>query len=50
MIILFFRADEPSSQHRYRKLDMGEFGNIYFIDFDQTRARKRTVQIQEIGE
>lgn len=32
------------------KLDMGEFGNIYFIDFDQTRARKRTVQIQVIGE
>jgi secondary thiamine-phosphate synthase enzyme len=32
------------------KLDMGEFGNIYFIDFDQTRARTRTVQIQVIGE
>jgi secondary thiamine-phosphate synthase enzyme len=32
------------------KLDMGEFGNIYFIDFDQTRARKRTVQIQVMGE
>jgi secondary thiamine-phosphate synthase enzyme len=32
------------------KLDMGEFGYIYFIDFDQTRARKRTVQIQVIGE
>jgi secondary thiamine-phosphate synthase enzyme len=32
------------------KMDMGEFGNIYFIDFDQTRARKRTVQIQVIGE
>ena len=32
------------------KLDLGEFGNIYFIDFDQTRARKRTVQIQVMGE
>jgi len=32
------------------KLDMGEFGYIYFIDFDQTRARERTVQIQVIGE
>jgi secondary thiamine-phosphate synthase enzyme len=32
------------------KLDLGEFGNIYFIDFDQTRARTRTVQIQVMGE
>jgi len=32
------------------KLDLGEFGNIYFIDFDQTRARTRTIQIQVIGE
>ena len=32
------------------ELDLGEFGNIYFIDFDQTRARTRTVQIQVIGE
>lgn len=32
------------------RLDLGEFGNIYFIDFDQTRARTRTVQIQVIGE
>ena len=31
-------------------LDLGEFGHIYFIDFDQTRARERTVQIQIIGE
>ena len=31
-------------------LDLGEFGNIYFIDFDQTRARKRTVQVQVMGE
>lgn len=32
------------------KLDLGKFGHIYFIDFDQTRARTRTVQIQVIGE
>lgn len=31
-------------------LDLGEFGFVYFIDFDQTRARKRTVQIMIIGE
>ncbi len=32
------------------ELDLGEFGNIYFVDFDQTRARNRTVQIQVMGE
>ncbi len=32
------------------QLDLGEFGFIYFIDFDQTRARQRTVQIMVIGE
>lgn len=32
------------------KLDLGEFGFLYFIDFDQTRARERTVQVQIIGE
>ncbi|MBQ8719508.1 MAG: YjbQ family protein [Clostridia bacterium] len=32
------------------ELDLGEFGFIYFIDFDQTRARQRTVQIMIIGE
>lgn len=31
-------------------LDLGEFGFIYFIDFDTTRARQRTVQIMIIGE
>ena len=30
-------------------MDLGEFGHIYFIDFDQTRARKRTVQVMIIG-
>ena len=32
------------------ELDLGEFGFIYFIDFDTTRARQRTVQIMIIGE
>ena len=27
------------------EMDLGEFGFIYFIDFDQTRARERTVQV-----
>ena len=30
--------------------DLGEFGRVYFVDFDQTRARRRTVQVQVIGE
>lgn len=32
------------------KMDLGDFGRIHFIDFDQTRARERTVQIQVMGE
>ena len=32
------------------RLDLGEFGFIHFIDFDQTRARERTVQVQILGE
>ncbi len=32
------------------QMDLGEFGFIYFIDLDQTRARERTVQIQIMGE
>ena len=32
------------------EIDLGEFGYLYFIDFDQTRARKRTVQVTVIGE
>lgn len=31
-------------------LDLGEFGYTYFIDFDQVRARKRTLRVQVIGE
>lgn len=30
--------------------DLGEFGRVHFIDFDQTRGRNRTVQIMVIGE
>ena len=30
--------------------DLGEFGRIHFIDWDQTRARQRTVQVMIIGE
>ena len=32
------------------EMDLGEFGYIYFIDFDQTRARERTVDIIVMGE
>lgn len=32
------------------EMDLGEFGHIYFIDFDQTRARKRTVDVVVLGE
>jgi secondary thiamine-phosphate synthase enzyme len=34
----------------YVNIDLGEFGHIYFVDWDQTRARERQVQIQIIGE
>ena len=32
------------------KLDLGDFGYVYFVDWDRIRARKRTVQVQIIGE
>lgn len=32
------------------EMDLGEFGRIHFIDWDQTRARSRTVQVMLIGE
>ena len=31
-------------------LDLGKFGHIYFIDFDQTCSRSREVQVQIMGE
>ncbi|MGI6688873.1 MAG: YjbQ family protein [Christensenellales bacterium] len=32
------------------KLDLGEFGYTYFIDWDQVRARKRVVKVTVMGE
>lgn len=31
------------------KMLLGEFGRIYFADFDQVRARERTVRVQVVG-
>lgn len=31
-------------------LDLGSFGHIYFVDFDQTCAKTREVQVQIMGE
>lgn len=32
------------------RLDLGSFAHIYFIDFDQTRARTREVAVQIVGD
>ena len=32
------------------QMELGEFGRIYFADFDQVRARERIVRVQIIGE
>ena len=32
------------------QMDLGEFGRIHFIDWDQTRGRNRTVQVMVMGE
>jgi secondary thiamine-phosphate synthase enzyme len=32
------------------EMQLGEFGRIYFADFDQVRARERMVRIQIVGE
>jgi secondary thiamine-phosphate synthase enzyme len=32
------------------ELDCGQFGHVYFVDWDQVRARKRIGQVQIIGE
>ena len=32
------------------ELDLGGYGRIFFIDWDQTRARTRTVQVMILGE
>ncbi len=31
------------------KLELGQFGRIFFADFDQVRARERTVIVQIVG-
>ncbi len=31
-------------------MQLGEFGRIYFADFDQVRARERLVRVQIVGE
>lgn len=32
-----------------KKAQLGEFGRIYFADFDQVRARQRTVRVTIVG-
>jgi secondary thiamine-phosphate synthase enzyme len=32
------------------QMALGEFGHIYFADFDQVRARERVVRVQIVGE
>lgn len=32
------------------RLELGEFGHIFFVDFDHTRARDRNIVIQVLGE
>jgi len=32
------------------QLELGEFGVIYFVDFDTVRARQRNVHVQIVGE
>ena len=33
-----------------KKLELGEFGQIYFVDFDSVRKRERIVHLQIMGE
>ena len=32
------------------RMVLGEFGRIYFADFDQVRARQRNVRVEIMGE
>ena len=32
------------------ELQLGEFGEIYFVDFDSVRQRERVMQVQIVGE
>jgi secondary thiamine-phosphate synthase enzyme len=31
-------------------MDLGDYGFIYFVDFDQTRGRERTIQVTVVGD
>jgi len=33
-----------------KKIEIGEFGHIFFVDFDHTRERERKVIVQVLGE
>jgi thiamine phosphate synthase YjbQ (UPF0047 family) len=33
-----------------RQLEMGEFGQLYLIDFDSVREREHRVRVQVVGE
>jgi thiamine phosphate synthase YjbQ (UPF0047 family) len=46
--VLFGRSETIAVEDG--KPDLGEFGYIYFVDWDQVRGRKRTVQVVVIGE
>lgn len=45
---LFGRSESIVLEERI--LDLGEFGHIYLIDWDQVRARKRVVKVMVMGE
>jgi thiamine phosphate synthase YjbQ (UPF0047 family) len=45
---IFGRSETVVVDHG--KPDLGQFGYVYFIDWDQVRARKRRVQITVFGE
>ena len=47
---LDFAEEHGEDARGCHNTDLGEFGYIYFIDFDTTRGRKRTVKIMIIGE
>lgn len=46
---VFFGRSETVTVNK-GELSLGEFGYIYFIDWDQLRARKRVCEVQIIGE
>ena len=46
---IFFGRSETITLNK-GNLSLGEFGHIYFIDWDQVRARKRVCEVQILGE